>query len=159
MTQPSYLNFDNKHYIWKKDINYRQYSELYRIGKGEQGVLICEPYKSEILPHWRFKTPEIAEISSNKIYEIFLNYLKNNDFVGADMARKYLQMGFTRSRRYTNYKGGKKYDADKNYQQLARGSGDPKKAISADIFFKKWQEAEDHNIYKKLKKDWKEKYG
>ena len=26
--------------------------------KGEQGVLICEPYKSELTPHWRFKNPE-----------------------------------------------------------------------------------------------------
>jgi hypothetical protein len=30
--------------------------ELYRVSKGEQGVLLVEPYKSEILPHWRFKT-------------------------------------------------------------------------------------------------------
>ncbi len=26
-------------------------TQLYRIGKGEQGVLLAEPYKSEILPH------------------------------------------------------------------------------------------------------------
>ncbi len=33
----------------------------YRVGKGEQGVLICQPYKNEILPYWKFKTPEIAK--------------------------------------------------------------------------------------------------
>jgi hypothetical protein len=48
-------------------INFRQQPELYQIGKGEQGVLMVEPYKSEILPHWRFKTPAIAHISANKI--------------------------------------------------------------------------------------------
>ncbi|WP_231259412.1 DUF4385 family protein [Rickettsia canadensis] len=36
-----------------------------------------------------------------KIYEIFLKFLENNDFVGADIVRKYLQMGFTRSTHYT----------------------------------------------------------
>ena len=90
-------------------LNFRDRDDLYRVGKGEQGVLLVEPYKSEILPHWRFKTPEIATKSSNKIYQMFLEYLEVNDFVGADMARKFLQMGYTRSRRYANHKSGKKY--------------------------------------------------
>jgi hypothetical protein len=46
-----------------KKINFRDRPDLYRVGKGEQGVLLVEPYKSEILPHWRFKTPEIAQKS------------------------------------------------------------------------------------------------
>ncbi|WP_133274551.1 DUF4385 family protein [Hymenobacter radiodurans] len=75
-----------------KKVDFRQRPELYRVGKGEQGVLLVEPYKSEILPHWRFRTPEIAQESSERIYELFQGYLKSNDFVGADMARKFLQM-------------------------------------------------------------------
>lgn len=47
-----------------KTLDFRQHPELYRIGKGEQGVLLVEPYKSEILPYWRFKTPDIAWQSS-----------------------------------------------------------------------------------------------
>jgi hypothetical protein len=159
MQKPSYLNFDNKNYKWKNDIDYRKEVEKYRVGKGEQGVLICQPYKNEILPFWKFKTPEIAKESSEKIYDMFLEYLSNNDFVGADMARKYLQMGFTRSRRYTNYKGGKKYDAEHDYEQLEKGTGDPEKAISAEIFFKKWQEAEENGKYKAMKKVWKKQFG
>ncbi|BAU07597.1 hypothetical protein FIS3754_35270 [Fischerella sp. NIES-3754] len=54
-----------------QNINFRQHPELYCIGKGEQGVLLVEPYKSEILPHWLFKTPDIARESGEKIYEIF----------------------------------------------------------------------------------------
>src|SRR5690242_6570958 len=108
--KPSYLNFDAAGYPWKPDIDYRQHPELYRVGKGEQGVLICEPYKSEIRPHWRFKTPDIARLSSERIFALFNRYLEANDFAGADMARKYLQMGYTRARRYANYKGGKKYN-------------------------------------------------
>lgn len=159
MEKPSYLNFDNKNYTWKNDIDYRKCPESYRVGKGEQGVLICQPYKNEILPYWKFKTPEIAKESSEKIYEIFLKYLEDNDFVGADMARKYLQMGFTRSRRYANYKGGKKYDKEHDYKKLERVGADPKKVKSAYIFFKKWQEAEDNKKYKKMKIEWKKQYG
>ena len=53
--KPTYLNFDKDNYAWKSDIDYRLYPEKYKVGKGEQGVLICEPYKSEIGKHWRFK--------------------------------------------------------------------------------------------------------
>ena len=86
--------------------DFRLHPELYRIGRGEQGVLLVEPYKSEILPHWRFKTVPEAKRSSAAIYRMFLGYLKQNEFVGADMARKFLQMGWTRARRYANHKSG-----------------------------------------------------
>ena len=36
-------------------IDYRKQPDLYKIARGEQGVLTVEPYKSEILPHWRFR--------------------------------------------------------------------------------------------------------
>ena len=90
-------------------VDFKQHPELYRIGKGEQGVLLVQPYKSEILPHWRFKTPQVAYSSANQIYEMFLDYKAKEDFVGMDMARKFLQMGYTRSRRYANHKSGRKY--------------------------------------------------
>lgn len=102
-----------------KNIDFRKNPEFYSIGKGEQGVLLVQPYKSEILPLWRFKTPEIAKESSEKIYKLFLDYLDKDDFVGADMARKFLQMGFTRSRRYANRSSGRKYsDKDKTDSKL-----------------------------------------
>src|SRR6476620_4754088 len=102
-----------------KTTDFRQHPELYRIGKGEQGVLLVEPYKSEILPHWRFKTVAQAQKSSAKIYKLFLAYLKADDFPGADMARKFLQMGWTRARRYANHKSGRKYDK-KTSKELPR---------------------------------------
>lgn len=54
-----------------KNTDFRKNPELYRIGVGEQGVLLVEPYKSEFLPLWRFKTVELARESSNAIYEQF----------------------------------------------------------------------------------------
>lgn len=62
-------------------------------------VLITELYKSEVLPHWSFKTSDIARESATKIFELFLNYKESTDFVGMDMTRKFLQMGFTLARR------------------------------------------------------------
>ena len=149
---------DLSNYSWSNAIDYRKHADLYKVGRGEQGVLICEPYKSEILPFWKFKTPEDAKKSANKIYRIFQAYLKNDDFVGADMARKYLQMGFTRAKRYANYKGGRKYEKDSK-ELLQKGTGDNLKNISATIFYKKWQKAEKNIKYRKLKKAWKDQYG
>jgi hypothetical protein len=159
MRQPSYLNFDNKLYAWKPDIDYRLHPEQYRVGKGEQGVLICEPYKSEIGQYWRFRNVAIAEESSQKIYNLFLQYLTANDFVGADMSRKYLQMGYTRAKRYANYKGGKKYDKEHDYTQLKRGTGEDEKAAAAEVFFKCWKTAEANEAYKRQKMDWKKNRG
>lgn len=148
--------------------DFRENPGLYRVGKGEQGVLLVEPYKSEILPYWRFKTPEIAKESADKIYQLFMNYLEQEDFVGADMARKFLQMGYTRSRRYANHKSGKKYDGpvpdDKKGQSGAHGREelpreiDPVKAESARIFKEKWDQAKENSKYKEMKKAFNARY-
>lgn len=137
-------------------INFREQPERYRVGRGEQGVLLVEPYKSEILPHWRFKTPEIAKKSSDKIYQMFLDYQKEEDFVGMDMARKFLQMGYTRARRYANYKGGKKYDENR---EINERKIDSQKAESAAIFEEKWKIVREDKPYLKLKKAHQKKYG
>jgi hypothetical protein len=145
--KPSYLNFDKAAYGWYPDVDYRAEPEKYKVGKGEQGVLICEPYKSEIGQHWRFKTEAIAKECSKEIYHLFLSYLKEGDFVGADMGRKYLQMGFTRARRYANYKAGKKYDKDHDYQLLERGTGEDEKGRAAAVFYQAWRKAEANEAY------------
>ncbi|MGV3560372.1 DUF4385 domain-containing protein [Larkinella arboricola] len=152
-----------------RELNLREQPELYRVGKGEQGVLLVQPYKSEILPHWRFKTPEIARESSEKIYELFLDYKKKEDFIGMDMARKFLQMGVTRSRRYANHRTGQKYDGpvpdDKKGRSGSHGRDqlpldvDPVKAESAAIFREKYLQAREDPEYKRLRKEWQEKYG
>jgi hypothetical protein len=72
----------------------------YEIGRGEQGVLTFEPYKSILLPHWRFRTRAIAEASARTLRGAFAGYVRAGDFVGADMARKFVQMGMTRAKRY-----------------------------------------------------------
>ena len=90
--------------------DFRLEPDQYRVGIGEQGVLLVQPYKSELLPLWRFRTPEVATVSAKALLEKFYLYRDVGDFVGMDMTRKYLQMGWTRSRRYANHKGGAKYE-------------------------------------------------
>ncbi|WP_449437214.1 DUF4385 family protein [Pedobacter steynii] len=97
----------------------------------------------------------MARESSSKIFEMFRQYLEQNHFVGADMARKYLQMGYTSARRYANYKGGVKYQKDNNSQLNQRGTGDPEKAAAAQVFYQKYKDAEANPIYRHLKADWK----
>ena len=144
-------------------VDFRKHPEKYLIGRGEQGVLLVEPYKSEILPHWKFATPDKAEVSAEKILAMFYEYKKQNDFVGMDMSRKFLQMGFTRSRRYANHKGGKKYDGpvpdDKKGQsgahgraELPRSVEDPVKAESARIFYARYEEAKNDKEYQEMAK-------
>ncbi|UAL52511.1 DUF4385 domain-containing protein [Metabacillus dongyingensis] len=139
-----------------ENTDFRKHPEKYRIGRGEQGVLLVEPYKSEILPYWRFKTPEIAKGSSEKIYHLFLEYKDNDDFVGMDMARKFLQMGYTRARRYANYKGGRKYKEDGNIHKREIDEG---KAKSAAFFKEMWMAVREDVEYLELKKEHQKKYG
>jgi len=139
-----------------KSIDFRQQPELYRVGKGEQGVLLVEPYKSEILPHWTFKTVAEAKKSSAKIYKMFLAYLKAEDFPGVDIARKFLQMGWTRARRYANHKGGRKYDT-KTGEESPR-SDDKEKAAAAAIFYERYVTARQHKEYVRQKALYRERH-
>jgi hypothetical protein len=94
------------------DIDFRTHPEKYRYSPDEKGVFKVEPYKSELLPLWRYRDEEAATKASRTIREQYEKYRANQDFVGMDMARKYMQMGFTRAMRYAKYPGGRKYDDD-----------------------------------------------
>ena len=151
-----------------KHLDLRKEPSWYRVGKGEQGVLLVQPYKSEILPYWKFKTPAMAKASARKIYSLFVAYGKQGDFVGMDMARKFLQMGYTRSRRYANHRTGKKYEgpvpADKKGRSGAHGrkllplAVDEEKARAAAIFYEAWQRAKNNRQYRRLLKGHVEQY-
>ncbi|KAK4047837.1 hypothetical protein OIV83_005180 [Microbotryomycetes sp. JL201] len=143
-------------------LDLRQRPDLYRIGKGEQGVLSVEPYKSEILPLWKFKNPQAATESCRAISAKFQEYKAQRDFVGCDMARKFMQMGYTRSRRYANHKeprktGGKKYTTDASGKRtmiprLELEDQDPDKVESARIFAAGLEQLNADTVYAELKR-------
>lgn len=108
--------------------------KLYRIGRGEQGVLLVRPYTDDICCHWRFKDVDTARKSSAKIYEMYCDYKRQKDFIGMDMARKFLEMGFTRSRRYANHKSGQKYDTNRAVLPQEADALVSVKAMAASVF-------------------------
>ena len=112
-------------------VDLRAEPQKYQIGRGEYGVFHAQPYKSELMPLWRFRIPDVARESAAALYAKFAEYRAAGDFVGMDVARKYIQMGWTRARRYANHRGGRKYDDGGN--ELPR-SVDAVKAASAAVF-------------------------
>ena len=45
------------------DFTVEKNRKLYRIGRGEQGVLLVRPYTNDICAHWRFVNETIARKS------------------------------------------------------------------------------------------------
>ena len=129
--------------------------KLYRIGRGEQGVLLVRPYTNDICAHWRFKTPYEAVESSNHIFGMYLDYRDEEDFIGMDMCRKFLEMGFTRSRRYANHRDGKKYDKEGNVIPQEEDHATCHFAKSAKIFKSVRDMVAKNEIYVKMRKDWR----
>ena len=138
------------------DFSLEENRKLYRIGRGEQGVLLVRPYTNDICTHWKFRTPEIAVKSSNRIFGMYLDYRDQKDFIGMDMCRKFLEMGFTRARRYANHKDGKKYDENRNVKPQEPDALTSDKARSARIFKYVRDVVTNDPIYKKMRKLWRE---
>ena len=129
--------------------------KLYRIGRGEQGVLLVRPYTDDICCHWRFKDVDTARKSADKIYELYCDYKRQKDFIGMDMSRKFLEMGFTRARRYANHKNGKKYDSTGAILPQETDALVSIKAKSATIFKEIRDRVAYDPEYVRMRKEWR----
>ena len=129
----------------------------YRIGRGEQGVLLVRPYTDVICRHWRFKTLKEARVSSQKIFDMYLDYRIQKDFVGMDMCRKFLEMGFTRARRYANHKDGKKYGKDGKVLPQEKDWATSEKAKAATRFKQFRDLVTQDEFYISMRKQWRDK--
>ena len=147
------IEFDYK--LDYKNILFKPNDTRYRIGRGEQGVLLVRPYTNDICKYWKFKPPYIAQQSAQKIFDLYLDYRCNKDFVGIDMCRKFLEMGFTRARRYANHKDGKKYKNGKILPQ-EKDALTSQKAISARIFKTYRDLCTTDEYYIQLRKKWRD---
>ena len=132
------------------DLDFRERPQCFKFQSGEQGVFKVQPYKNELLPLWKYKDKEAATASSEAIWEKYEAYKADEDFVGMDMARKYLQMGFTRAMRYAKYPGGKKYDENGN-ERAQQTWADEAKREAAIVFRKKWDDVREDPDYQRLK--------
>ena len=130
--------------------------KLYRIGRGEQGVLLVRPYTNDICAHWRFVDETAARKSADKIYQMYLGFKTQGDFIGMDMARKFLEMGFTRARRYANHSSGRKYDKTSGkVRPQEKDWRTSTKARSAAIFKQMREKVTNDAIYQSLRKQWR----
>ena len=140
-----------------KNTLFKSNDKRYRIGRGEQGVLLVRPYTDDICKHWRFKTPSDALVSSTIILHMYHTYKDVEDFVGMDMCRKFLEMGFTRARRYANHKDGKKYDENGKIRPQEKDWATSDKAKSAKVFKQARGRVVDDPKYIKMRKEWRQK--
>jgi hypothetical protein len=86
---------------------------------------------------------------------MYLDYRDEKDFVGMDMCRKFLEMGFTRSRRYANHRDGKKYDKEGNVIPQEDDHATCHFAESAKIFKKVRDIVAKSDTYVKMRKHWR----
>ena len=149
------LEFDYS--IDYKNTLFEENDKRYRIGRGEQGVLLVRPYTDVICKHWRFKTLKEAKVSSQKIFDMYLDYRIQKDFVGMDMCRKFLEMGFTRARRYANHKDGKKYGKDGKILPQEKDWATSEKAKAATRFKQFRDLVTQDEFYISMRKQWREK--
>ena len=116
------------------------------------------PYTNIICNHWRFKTPREAIISSNRIFGMYLDYRDEGDFIGMDMCRKFLEMGFTRARRYANHNSGRKYKKGTKEVLPQEADHETSKYAEAARTFKKVRDiVAKSDVYVKMRKEWRAK--
>jgi len=72
-----------------------------------------------------------------------------------DMARKFIQMGMTRARRYANHKGGRKYDQVSGKElEKSKGHKDMKEKEEASLVFRQfWERCRAHEGYVEKKEE------
>ena len=138
-----------------KRLKFKPNDKRYRIGRGEQGVLLIRPYTDDICKYWKFKTPELAFESASRILFLYHQYKEKKDFVGMDMCRKFLETGFTRSRRYANHKDGRIYDEKFNRLPQEPDALTSAKAVSARVFRNARNVVTKDPIYVTMRKQWR----
>ncbi len=126
------------------DFTIEENRKLYRIGRGEQGVLLVRPYTNDICRHWRFVNESVACKSADKIYSMFCDYKEQRDF-----------MGFTRSRRYANHPSGKKYARDGSVSPQSPTALHCEKSRSANVFKRMRDKAAYDEKYVIMRKEWR----
>ena len=72
-----------------------------------------------------------------------------------DMARKFLEMGFTRARRYANHSSGRKYDQLGNVRPQDKDWKTNEKARAAAVFKVIRDKAAYDPEYQRMRKEWR----
>ncbi len=139
------------------DLDFREHPERYRATDDERGVFKIEPYKSELLPLWTVSDPDPAREAAAAIHERYRHYREADDFVGMDLARKYLRMGWTRAMRYAKYPGGRKYE-DGTEREPQEWYDEEKREIAL-VYRDHLDDVRDDEAYRRAHERHRERYG
>jgi len=82
-------------------------------------------------------------------------YKREKDFIGMDMARKFLEMGHTRARRYANHSSGKKYDSSGKVRPQEPDWRTSEKARAAKVFKVVRDKVAYDPTYQQMRKEWR----
>jgi hypothetical protein len=144
------------------DLDFRAHPERYRYTADERGAFKIEPYKGELLDLWTISDLDGAREAVSAIRAQFERYRADRDFVGMDMARKYLQMGWTRALRYAKYPGGQKYERREDGTRVERDPRewyDEEKREIAGVYRDALDRVREDDVYLTLRERHRERYG
>lgn len=137
-------------------INVKEHPELYIVDNNLKGIYSFEPYKSELLPLFKYKSVKGAKRSIDKLKYRFNKYLENQDFIGCNLTLKYLKAGYIFSQRYSRYENGRRYEDGEEKEPLKIKDRDKEKMEITRMYKKVWEEVRSSEDYKKLKKEFRQ---
>ena len=143
----------------KEIINVKENPELYIVDNGLKGMYTFEPYKSLLLPLFKYKSQKAAKRSTEKLLYQFNKNL-GEDFIACNMCVKYLRAGVIFSRRYNRYgKSGRVYDENGERKGMLKiKDRDKEKMDITRMYEKALKECVSNEEYKGMKKVFHEKY-
>ena len=74
-------------------IDYNKNPEYYIYTTTDNDARLIQPYSNIIIPMFNIDNYKDAKHSCLQIFKLFNNYIKNDDFIGADVFRKFIQLG------------------------------------------------------------------
>jgi hypothetical protein len=144
------------------DLELGAHPERYRHTPDERGA-----YKNRVLqgrqpPVWTVSDFAGAEAAAEAIHERFEAYRAADYFVGMDLARRDLQMGWTRALRYAKYLGRRKYERDADGDRVEREPDqwyDEEKHAVAQVYREYLDCVREDTTHRRLRDDHRERYG
>jgi hypothetical protein len=115
--------------------DFRKHPQKYRVGRETTTVLLAEPYKSELLDRLAYENYREASRSAQAIFRLFEAYRSKEDFIGMDMAKKVLYVGFVNARREAARQAVVK-DSGGQTRPLAPDWMSADKSRAATVFFR-----------------------
>jgi hypothetical protein len=83
-------------------IDYNKNPEYYVYNISYNDAHLIKPYNKTILPIFNIDNYKDAKKSCLQIFNLFNNYILNNDFIGADVCRKFIQLAAKSKSKYND---------------------------------------------------------